>query len=176
MMSGIFFILSQASILRYMPSPLIVIHQHMLLHFAHGSIPRTPLLTTFRVILYWHWTPLSTEKSFISISSWSLCRLIWRHWTLKKMLVRYRLSGVCLWLSHFSQLSFIQYVGLCVLSLPNFPVMIARMFILYHHHHQLGSMNDWPLFRARSWNNGTAYHGLLILYVVLHKALMKSFR
>ena len=41
---------------------------------------------------------------------------IWRHWTYK-MPVRYNLSSVWVRLSIFSQLSIIQYVGLCVFSL-----------------------------------------------------------
>ena len=40
---------------------------------------------------------------------------IWRHWTYK-MPVRYNLSSVWVRLSIFSQLSIIQYVGLCVFS------------------------------------------------------------
>ena len=50
-----------------------------------------------------------------TISLSSLCRLIWRHWT-NKMLVRYMLPSVCLRLRLFSQLSFIQYMRLCVLT------------------------------------------------------------
>ena len=69
----------------------------------------------------------------------SLYRLIWRHWT-TKMLVRYMMPSVCLRLRQFSQLSFIQYMGLCVFSLPNSPVMIVRMCTLSYHH-QTGSMN-----------------------------------
>ena len=89
-----------------------------------------------------------------TISLSSLCRLIWRHWT-NKMLVRYMLPSVCLRLILSSQLSFIQYMGLCVFSLLNSPVMIVRMCILsyYHHHHQIGDMNHQPLFRVRSWSN-----------------------
>ena len=74
------------------------------------------------------------------ISLSSLCRLIWRHWT-TKMLVRYMLPSVCLRLRQFSQLSFIQYMGLCVFSLPISPVMIVRMCTLSYYHHQTGSMN-----------------------------------
>ena len=66
--------------------------------------------------------------------------LIWRHWT-TKMLVRYMLPSVYLRLRQFSPLSFIQYMGLCVFSLPNSPVMIVRMCILCYYHHQTGSMN-----------------------------------
>ena len=61
---------------------------------------------------------------------------------------------VCLRLRQFSQLSFIQYMGLCIFSLPNSDVMILRMCTLSYYHHQIGSMNHQPLFRVRSWNNG----------------------
>ena len=88
-----------------------------------------------------------------TISLSSLCRHIWRHWT-TKMLVRYMLPSVCLRLRQFSQLSYIQYMGLCIFSLPNSPVMIVRMCTLSYYHHQTGSMNHQPLFRVRSWNNG----------------------
>ena len=58
-----------------------------------------------------------------------------------KMLVRYMLPSVCLRLRLFSQLSFIQYMGLCVFSLPNSSVMIVRMCTSSYYHHQIGSMN-----------------------------------
>ena len=75
-----------------------------------------------------------------TISLSSLCRPIWRHWT-TKMLVMYMLPSVCLRLRQFSRLSFIQYMGLCVFSLPISPVMIVRMCTLSYYHHQTGSMN-----------------------------------
>ena len=62
------------------------------------------------------------------ISSSSLCKLIWRHWTYK-MPVRYILSSVWVRLSIFSQLSIIQYMGLCVFSLPISLVLIERIYI-----------------------------------------------
>ena len=46
------------------------------------------------------------------------------------MPVRYNLSSVWVRLSIFSQLSIIQYVGLCVFSLPISFVMIERIYIL----------------------------------------------
>ena len=64
-----------------------------------------------------------------TISLSSLCKLISRHWTYK-MPVRYILSSVWVRLSIFSQLSSIQYVGLCVFSLPISLVMIERIYIL----------------------------------------------
>ena len=54
---------------------------------------------------------------------------IWRHWTYK-MPVRYNLSSVWVRLSIFSQLFIIQYVGLCVFSLPISFVMIERIYII----------------------------------------------
>ena len=49
--------------------------------------------------------------------------------------------SVCLRLRQFSQISFIQYMGPCVFSLPNSPAMIVRMCTLSYYHHQTGSMN-----------------------------------
>ena len=64
-----------------------------------------------------------------TISLSSLCKLIWRHWTYK-MPVRYILSSVWVRLSIFSPLSIIQYMGLCVFSLPIPLVMIERIYRL----------------------------------------------
>ena len=64
-----------------------------------------------------------------TISLSSLCKLIWRQWTYK-MPVTYILSSVWVRLSIFSPLSIIQYVGLCVFSLPIPLVMIERMYKL----------------------------------------------
>ena len=54
---------------------------------------------------------------------------IWRHRTYK-MPVRYNLTSVWVRLSIFSQLSIIQYVGLCVFSLPIPFVMIENIYII----------------------------------------------
>ena len=62
-----------------------------------------------------------------------------------------------------SQLSIIQYMGLCVFSLPISLVMIERISILSYYNHQIGSMNYYPLFRVTSWNNGMRYMSLYIL-------------
>ena len=55
---------------------------------------------------------------------------IWRHWTYT-MPVRYNLSSVWVRLGIFSQLSIIQYVGLCVFTLPISFVMIERIYIYF---------------------------------------------
>ena len=79
------------------------------------------------------------------------------------MPVKYILSSVWVRLSIFSQLSIIQYMGLCVFSLPISLVMIERIYTLSYYHHQIGSMNYYPLFRVRSWNNGMCCMSLYIL-------------
>ena len=67
---------------------------------------------------------------YITPSHYHHCvNFIWRHWTYK-MPVRYNLSSVWVRLSIFSQLSIIQYMGLCVFSLPIPFVMIERIHIL----------------------------------------------
>ena len=71
-----------------------------------------------RVRLFVHYT--------ISLSS--LCKLIWGHWTYE-MPVRYILSSVWVRLSIFSQLSIIQYMGLCVFGLP-IPLWWLREYTL----------------------------------------------
>ena len=57
---------------------------------------------------------------------------IWRYWNSNKILVRYFLSSVCLRLSQFFQSSFMQYMELCVFSLPISLMMIVRIGVLYH--------------------------------------------
>ena len=66
---------------------------------------------------------------YITPSHYHHCaNFIWRHWTYK-MAVSYNLSNVWVRSSIFSQLSIIQYVGLCVFSLPISFVMIERIYI-----------------------------------------------
>ena len=55
---------------------------------------------------------------------------IWRFWT-STMLARYILSSVCLRLSQIPQLSFMQYMGLCVFSRPIYLMLIVRIHVLY---------------------------------------------
>ena len=105
-----------------------------------------------RVRLFVHYT--------ISLSS--LWKLIWGHWTYE-MPDRYILSSVWVRLSIFSQLSILQYMGLCVFSLPIPLVMIERIYTMSYYHNQIGSMNCYPLFRVSSWNNGMRCMSLYIL-------------
>ena len=73
------------------------------------------------------------------------------------------LSSVWVRLSIFSQLSIIQYMGLCVFSIPISLVMIERIYTLSYYHNQIGCMNYYPWFRVRSWNNGLRCMSLYIL-------------
>ena len=98
--------------------------------------------------------------------SW-LCKLIWGHWTYK-MPARYILSITWVRLSIFSQLYIIYYMGLCVFSFPISLVMIERIYTLLYYHHQIVSMNYYPLFRVRSWNNGMRCMSLYILKVEIY--------
>ena len=98
----------------------------------------------------------------------SLCKLIWRHW-IYKMPVRYILSSVWVRLSIFCQLSIMQYIGLCVFSLPISLMMIERIYTLSHYHHQIGSMIYYPLFRVRTWNNGMR---CIFLYILKRSILL----
>ena len=93
-----------------------------------------------------------------TISLSSLCKFIWRHCTYE-MPVTYTLSSVWVRSSILSQLSIIQYVGLCVFSLSISLVIIERIYILCHH--QIGK--NYPLFRVKSWNNGMRCMSFYIL-------------
>ena len=100
-----------------------------------------------------------------TISLSSLCKLILGHWTYE-MPVRYILWTVWVRLNIFSQLSIIQYMGLYVFSLPVFLVMIEIIWTLSYYHHQIGSMNYYPLFRAKSWDNGMRCMSLYIIMII----------
>ena len=66
----------------------------------------------------------------------------------------------------FSVIHYTIYMGLCVFSLPINLVMIRRIYTLSYHHHQIGIMNYYPLFRVRSWNNGMCSMSLYILILM----------
>ena len=46
---------------------------------------------------------------------------------------------------------------------------------LSYYHHQIGSMNYYPLFRARSWNNGMRCMSFYILIMSYHIAYIVSY-
>ena len=78
-------------------------------------------------------------------------------------------------LNNACQISFVECVSLsyplyniwdCVFSVYPFPLWWLREYTLYYHH-QIGSMNYYPLFRVRSWNNGMRCMYLYILTKVI---------
>ena len=75
---------------------------------------------------------------------------------------------MCVRLSQFSQLSFIQYMGLCVFSLPISLMMIVRMYFISYNHLQIGSMTHLPLFRVRSWKNGMRCTSFYIFIMIIY--------
>ena len=88
---------------------------------------------------------------------------IWRHWAYK-MPVRYILSSVWVRLSIFSQLSIIQYMGAVCFQFTHFICDDwDNIYTLSYYHHQIGSMNYYPLFRVRSWNNAMRCMSFYIL-------------
>ena len=69
----------------------------------------------------------------------------------------------CVRWSIFSQLSIIQYAGLCVFQFTHFSCDDwGNICTLFYYHHQIGSMNYYLLFRVRSWNNGVRCMSLYI--------------
>ena len=53
-------------------------------------------------------------------------------------------------------------------NLPISTVMIDRLYTLSYYHHQIGSMNYYPLFRVRSWNNCML---CMFLYILINTFL-----
>ena len=110
---------------------------------------------------------------YITPSQYHHCaNFIWRHWTYK-MPVRYNLLSVWVRLSIFSQLPIIQYVGLCVFSLP-ISFDWENIYTLSYYHHQIGNMNYYPLFRVRSWNNCMRCMSFYILMAWSNQYFFKS--
>ena len=123
---------------------------------VYGRIYATPSLDELNLAL-----------SLVAIlKETAYCLRIWRNWTFE-MLVRYILSSVYLRVSPFSQISFMQYMGLCVFSLPISLMMIVRLYFIssYQRHHQIGNMSHLPLFRVMSWNKRLHCMSLYILIV-----------
>ena len=85
--------------------------------------------------LYHHCANLSEDIELIKCLSDIFCRVC----KIKHILsiIHYTICGaVCFQFTHFS----------CDNR--------ENIYTLYYYHHQIGSMNYYPLFRVRSWNNG----------------------
>ena len=105
-----------------------------------------------RIRLFVHYT--------ISLSS--LCKLICRHWTYE-ITARY-ICRVCEkdWTYSLNYPLF--NIWGCMFSVCPIPSWWLREYIaLSYYHHQIGSMDYYPLFRIMSWNNGMRCMSLYIL-------------
>ena len=97
---------------------------------------------------------LSLLCSLHITSSSSSCRHVWRYSTSKIL--------VCLRLSQFSQLSFMQYTRLCVFSLPISLIKIVRIRVLYLIT-IINSETHLLLLKVRSCNSGMRCMSFYIL-------------
>ena len=111
---------------------------------------------------------------YITPSHYHHCANFIRRHRTYKMPVRYNLSSV--WLSTFSQLSIIKYVGLCAFILPIPFVMIEiiyKLCLIIIIKSEVWS-NYYPLVRVRSRNNGRCCMSFYILIVFVGKWYSKS--
>ena len=92
----------------------------------------------------------------LSVSVFPVLYRIWWHWT-SKTLVRYILSSVCLRLNQFSQLSFMQCMGL---SLPISFMMIVRICIL--HLTIIVTSEVWPICHCLGLGHETMVSALCL--------------
>ena len=76
---------------------------------------------------------------------------------------------VCEWDKVYSVIYPLQNTWGCVFSVDPYPLWWLREYIytLSYYHHRIGSMNYYPLFRVRSWNNGVRCMSFCILIGLL---------
>ena len=101
----------------------------------------------------------------------SSCRCIWKYWN-SKMLVRYILLNVCLRLSPFYQLSFVQFMGLCVVSLPISVVMTVRISVLYLI--IIIKSEVWPICHCLGLGHETMVGAVMYFYVLLYPVYVEE--
>ena len=99
-----------------------------------------------------------------TISLSSLCKLIWRHWTTNAYQI-YFVECVSK-IKHILSVIHHTICGAVCFQLTHFPCDDwENIYTLSYYHHQIGSMNYYPLFRLRSWNNGVRCMSFYILTV-----------
>ena len=75
-------------------------------------------------------------------------------------------------IEHFLLVIYYSIYGAGFFQFTQFPSWWLREYIaLSYYHHQIGSMNYYPLFRVRSWNNGMHCMSLYIL-ILRDKAIL----
>ena len=89
-----------------------------------------------------------------TISLSSLYKLIWRHWTYKSACQIYFIECVSKIKDVFSVIHYTMYGAVCF-QFTHFPCDDWKhTYTSSYYHHQMGSMNYYPLIMVRSWNNG----------------------
>ena len=105
---------------------------------------------------YHHCANLSEDIEFIKCLSDTFCRVCdWEH----------ILSGI-----HYS------IYGAVCFQLTHLLCDNWENIYLSYYHHKIGSMNYYPLFKVRSWNNGVHRMSLYILIEQLHPYYYKNSR
>ena len=93
----------------------------------------------------------------------NVCRHVLQMKYNSRVVIRYIMSIVCLGLSPLSQLSFMQYMELCVFTLPVSPVMIVRICAKLLHYHN--RMPKWTT--SYWWELGNKPMRCMLFYILL---------
>ena len=75
------------------------------------------------------------------------------------------LSSVCLRLSQFSRISFVQYIGVCVVSLSISLMMIVRIRVLYFI--IIIKSEVWPIYHCLRFDNETMVCAVCLIFIFL---------
>ena len=140
-------------------------------HLLHISSRKTGNLFSLLLCSLW-WVQIfgydltCRSYSFVCtahhLSIRSLCKLIWRHWTYK-MPVKYILSSVSK-IEYIPSIIHYTICGAVCFQFTHYPCDYwDNIYTLSYCHHRIGSMNYYPLFRVRSWNNGVRCMSFYIL-------------
>ena len=109
-------------------------------------------------------TVLSCSFANQTTSLSSLCTPIWRYWTFKNACQVCTFSNVCLRLTQFSQLSFMQYIGHCVFSLPSYDDCEKMCIVRKRAFHRVIIIKSeaWPIYHCLGLG-----HGIMVCAVCL---------
>ena len=112
------------------------------------------------IMAWWSYTVIRTLHFFIIVIMQTFLTVL-NCWYASPM---YSVSSVCLGLGWFSQLSFMQYMGLCLFNLPIFSYDDCENICTWsYYHHQIGSMTRLQLFWVMSWNKCMRFMSFYIL-------------
>ena len=149
-----------------------------ILYFIH--VIYTFMLHTHINILP-HYAVIGLQNIFHNIHSQSLTGTVRMRCVCFKFMVwyifKYILSSMYLIFIQFSQLPFMQYIGLCVFSLPISLLLIMRMRVLYLFIIVKSEFIGHCRVRVRAWNKDMRCMSLYVIFVfnacVYHRAAME---